>query len=159
VATVVHEATHQIAFNCGLQKRYADIPLWLCEGMAVYFEAPDLTSTRGWRGIGRVNYPRLETFRKNLPNWNDGTLAAMLRDSQRFRDPRTAADAYADAWALNYYLIKYEPKAYAEYLKALADKRPLIDDTPEERLAEFRAHFGDLDTLEQEFLKQMTRVK
>ncbi|HEX2474182.1 MAG TPA: DUF1570 domain-containing protein, partial [Lacipirellulaceae bacterium] len=63
VATIVHEATHQIAFNCGLQTRYADIPLWLCEGMAVYFEAPDLASTRGWRGIGRVNYPRLTTFR------------------------------------------------------------------------------------------------
>jgi hypothetical protein len=159
VATIVHEATHQIAFNCGLQQRYADIPLWLCEGMAVYFEAPDLTSTRGWRGIGRVNYPRLETFRKNVPNWQSGSLESLLRDSRRFRDPRTAVDAYADAWALNYYLIKYEPKTYADYLKALAEKRPLIDDTPAERLAEFRAHFGDLGKLEQEFLKQMSRVK
>jgi Protein of unknown function (DUF1570) len=159
VATVVHEATHQIAFNCGLQQRYADIPLWLCEGMAVYFEAPDLTSTRGWRGIGRVNYPRLESFRKNFSNWHDGSLEEMLRDNRRFRDPRTAVDAYADAWALNYYLIKYQPKAYAEYLKVLADKRPLIDDAPENHLAEFRAHFGDLRKLEQEFLKQMSRVK
>ncbi len=159
VATVVHEATHQIAFNCGLQARYADIPLWQCEGMAVYFEAPDLTSTRGWRGIGRVNYPRLETFRKNLSNWRDGSLEELLRDSRRLRDPRTALDAYADAWALNYYLIKYEPKAYTEYLKVLAEKRPLVDDTPESRLAEFRTHFGGLDKLEQEFLKQMSRVK
>src|SRR5439155_20506161 len=47
VATIVHEATHQIAFNCGLQTRYADIPLWLCEGMAVYFEAPDLARRSG----------------------------------------------------------------------------------------------------------------
>ena len=144
VATIVHEATHQIAFNCGLQQRFADIPLWLCEGMAVYFEAPDLASTRGWRGIGRVNYPRLETFRKNLPNWHDGSLEELLRDSRRFRDPRTAVDAYADAWALNYYLIKYEPKAYADYLKMLAEKPPLIDDDPKTRLAEFRKHFGDL---------------
>ena len=159
VATIVHEATHQIAFNCGLQARFADIPLWQCEGMAVYFEAPDLTSTRGWRGIGRVNYPRLETFRKNLSNWRAGSLEELLRDSRRFRDPRTAVDAYADAWALNYYLIKYEPKAYTEYLKALAKKRPLIDDPPETRLAEFRTHFGDLNKLEQEFLKQMSRVK
>jgi hypothetical protein len=159
VATVVHEATHQIAFNCGLQARYADIPLWQCEGMAVYFEAPDLTSTRGWRGIGRVNYPRLETFRKNLSNWQAGSLEELLRDSRRLRDPRTAVDAYADAWALNYYLIKYEPKAYTEYLETLAEKRPLIDDTPEARLAEFRKHFGDLGKLEQEFLKQMSRVK
>ena len=159
VATVVHEATHQIAFNCGLQQRYADIPLWLCEGMAVYFEAPDLTSTRGWRGIGRVNYPRFDTFQRNIGNWNDDTLENMLRDSQRFRNPRTAVDAYANAWALNYYLIKYEPKAYTAYLKALADKPPLVEDTPAERLEEFRKYFGDLRKLEQDFLKQMGRLK
>ncbi len=159
VATIVHEATHQIAFNCGLQQRYADIPLWLCEGMAVYFEAPDLTSTRGWRGIGRVNYPRLQTFRKDLSNWHEGSLEELLRDCHRFRNPRTAIEAYADAWALNYYLIKYQPKEYAKYLKVLAEKRPLIDDTPEARLAEFREHFGNLGRLEQEFLRQMSRVK
>ena len=159
VATIVHEATHQIAFNCGMQTRYADIPLWLCEGMAVYFEAPDLSSSRGWRGIGRVNYPRLERFHKNLPAWNEGTLEEMLRDSRRFRDPRRAVDAYADAWALNYYLIKYEPKAYTAYLKDLSEKPPLIEDEPKERLEEFRKHFGDLRKLEQDFLKQMSRVK
>jgi hypothetical protein len=159
VATIVHEATHQIAFNDGLQQRYADIPLWLCEGMAVYFEAPDLSSTRGWRGIGRVNYPRLEVFRKNLGNWNDNSLEFLVRDAKLFRNPHTAFDAYADAWALNYYLIKFQPKAYTEYLRMLADKPPLVDDTPETHLAEFREHFGDLNKLQQDFLKQMSRVK
>ena len=159
VATIVHEATHQITFNCGLQQRYADIPLWLCEGMAVYFEAPDLSSTRGWRGIGRVNYARLSTFRRNLSVWHNGSLTALLGDNRRFRDPRTAADAYADAWALNYYLIKYEPKAYTAYLEMLAKKTPFIEDGSETRMAEFREHFGDLSELEQRFLKQMSRVK
>jgi hypothetical protein len=159
VATIVHEATHQIAFNCGLQTRYADIPLWLCEGMAVYFEAPDLASTRGWRGIGRVNYPRLNTFRRNLSRWRDGALKSLLADDQRFRDPRSAADAYADAWALNYFLIKYEPEAYLAYIEMLAQKPPLVDDGPQTRLAEFRQHFGDLHRLETRFLRQMARVK
>jgi hypothetical protein len=159
VATIVHEATHQIAFNCGLQQRFADIPLWLCEGMAVYFEAPDLSSTRGWTGIGKVNYPRLKVFRENLPNWQRDTLERMLADNRRFRDPQSAADAYADAWALNYYLIKYKPKTYTAYLKALAGKRPLIEDDPATRLAEFRQHFGEPRELQQEFLRQMSRVK
>jgi hypothetical protein len=159
VSTVVHEATHQIAFNCGLQQRYADLPLWLLEGMAVYFEAPDLTSARGWTGIGKVNYPRLETFRRNLPKWNDGTLAGLLADDRRMRDPRASVDAYADAWALNYYLIKFQSKPYAAYLKHLSQKPPLIETTPEERLAEFREHFGDLKLLEQDFLKRMSRVE
>ncbi len=159
VATVVHEATHQITFNCGMQTRFADIPLWLCEGMAVYFEAPDLASRVGWQGIGRVNYPRLERFHDNLSSWHEGSLEEMLRDSKRFRDPKTAVDAYADAWALNYYLIKYEPKAYTAYLKELAEKPALIEDDPKTRLNEFHKHFGDPHKLEQDFLKQMSRVK
>jgi hypothetical protein len=159
VATIVHEATHQIAFNCGLQTRFADIPLWLCEGMAVYFEAPDLSSTRGWRGIGRVNYPRLRTFRDNVGQWRKGSLERLLANDHRFRNPRTASDAYADAWALNYYLIKYEPEAYRNYLQALAAKPPLVEDGPQARLAEFREHFGDLQALEKKFLEQMMRVR
>jgi Protein of unknown function (DUF1570) len=159
VATIVHEATHQIAFNCGISQRYADIPLWLCEGMAVYFEAPDLSNTRGWRGIGKVNYARLSKFRENLPNWHDDTLEHLLASDSRFRDPETAVGAYADAWALNYYLIKYESEAYTQYLKSLAEKRPLAEGNAASRLAEFRAHFGDLSHLQQDFLKQMARVK
>jgi hypothetical protein len=159
VATVVHEATHQIAFNCGLQTRFADNPLWLCEGMAVYFETPDLSSSRGWRGIGKVNYMRLDTFERNLPNWTPGRLTKLLATDELFRDGRTAPVAYADAWALNYYLIKYRSDEYAEYLKMLAEKPPLTEDTPAERLAEFREHFGDLERLENDFLRQMSRVK
>ena len=34
VATIVHEATHQIAFNCGLHARLSDCPLWFSEGIA-----------------------------------------------------------------------------------------------------------------------------
>jgi len=158
VATIVHEATHHIAFNCRLQTRLSDIPLWLCEGMAMYFEAPDLTSSRGWRGIGRVNYARLATFRRNLPKWRRDSLATLLADDRRFRDPQTAVAAYANAWALNYYLIKFRRKDYAAYLKLLAQKRSLMSDDPETRLEEFKQHFGDLHTLEQDFLKQMSRV-
>ena len=55
VATLIHEATPQMAFNCGLQTRYAAIPLWVSEGIAVFFETPDLQSKRGWRTIGEVN--------------------------------------------------------------------------------------------------------
>lgn len=159
VSTIVHEATHQIAFNCGLQQRFADIPLWQCEGMAVYFEAPDLAGTRGWRGLGRINHPRLARFQQNLPNWNDKTLTTMISSDDRFRDPQTAVDAYADAWALNYFLIKYRPREYADYLQTLSNKPPLVRDVPETRVQQFRDHFGDLRRLEQEFLKQMSRLK
>jgi hypothetical protein len=158
VATIVHEATHQIAFNGGLQTRLADIPLWQCEGMAMFFEAPDLASSRGWRGIGRVNYPRLETFRRNLSTGQPGRLESLLVDNNGFRDPRTAGAAYADAWALTYYLMKYRADDYAAYLQTLAAKPPLTEDTPDTRLTNFRTHFGNIEELEATFLKQMSRL-
>lgn len=159
VATIVHEATHQIAFNCGLQQRLSDLPLWLCEGMAVYFEAPDLTSTRGWQGIGKVNYPRLEVFHQNLRSWKAGDLEKLVSDDQLLRDPRTAANKYSDAWALNYYLIRYHPEEYTAYLKHLAQKKPMTGKKPEQRLDEFRDHFGDLGQLESDFIQRMSRVR
>lgn len=160
VATVVHEATHQIVFNCGLQTRYADIPLWVSEGLAIYFETPDLSSATGWRGIGRVNRPRLIAFRKNLAKRADDALESLIADDRRFRDAGQAADAYADAWALNYYLIRQRPKQYADFLQHLAKKQPLVWNTPEERLAEFKKFFGDdLAELETDFLRQMRKVR
>ena len=68
VSTIVHEATHQIAFNCGLHTRLSDCPRWLSEGIAMYlFETPDLSSPKGWKSIGCVNQLRLEQFAKYLP--------------------------------------------------------------------------------------------
>ena len=159
VATVVHEATHQIAFNCGLGQRLADLPLWQVEGMAVYFEAPDLSSGRGWQGIGKVNYPRLETFRANQSNGTRLSLLALVADDAPLRNARTAPAAYADAWALNYYLIRYQPKAYVDYVKALAEQQPLEIRTAEERIELFRQHFGDPATVEKAMLKRMENVK
>ena len=53
--TIVHEAVHQLAYNSTLQRRMADNPYWVSEGLATYFESPDLNSLRGWRNIGAIN--------------------------------------------------------------------------------------------------------
>jgi hypothetical protein len=154
VATIIHEATHQLAFNCGIHQRLADIPLWLSEGFAMYFETPDLESTKGWRTIGGVNRPRLVQLRKSLGRRPADSLTTLLSTDTRFRDTTTAQDAYAEAWALNYYLINKHPKAYHEYLKRLGAKGALLQDSAEDRLAEFREIFGvDLETLDREFVK------
>lgn len=160
VATVIHEATHQIAFNCGLQTRFADIPLWVSEGLAEYFETPDLESAKGWRTIGGVNYSRLERFREYLPSRAAGSLRTLIADDKRLRDPATALDGYAEAWALNYYLLRQHGKEYLAYIKQLAEKPPLVWDEPEERMKEFQAAFGgDLERLDADFLRQMQKVR
>jgi hypothetical protein len=159
VATIIHEATHQIAFNCGLQTRYADIPLWVSEGIAVYFETPDLTSSKGWRNIGGVNQMRLQTFREYQQRRPPNSLESMLADDKRFRDPRLANDAYAEAWAFNYFLLRQHSKEYFAYLHVMAQKSRLIWDDPAARLAEFKQAFGDLQTLDAEFLRHMNKVQ
>ena len=143
VATIIHEATHQIAFNSGLQTRFADIPLWVSEGIAVYFETPDLQSDKGWRTIGAVNSSRLSRFREYLPNRPATSLKSLISDDKRMRDRARALDAYAEAWALNYYLIRQHPKKYINYLQMLSEKKQLFWDDPEIRLKEFQAAFGD----------------
>ena len=158
VATIVHEATHQISFNCGLQTRLVDNPLWLSEGLAVYFETPDLSSSRSWSGIGRVNYPRWDRFRENVDAGRVPPLTQLIAGDELFRNPDTAVDAYAQSWAWNYYLIRWRPKEYAAYLKAIAAKPLLTADDRPARIAEFRKHFGvDLGKLEDEFYRQMER--
>ena len=158
VATIVHEATHQVAFNSGLQVRYADIPFWVSEGIAIYFETPDLSSSKGWRKIGGVNRVNLVNFRRLLKNREQG-LETLLAGDQRFRDPAKAADAYAEAWALTYFLLRTRGEDYVKYLQALAQYAPLGEQSADERLAEFKKHFGDdLPKLEAEFLRYMRGV-
>jgi hypothetical protein len=160
VATIIHEATHQLAFNSGMKQRLADIPLWLSEGMAVYFETPDLSTARGWRKVGAVNQLRLLTFRKYLAARPVDSLATLVTGDERFRDGKSAAEAYAEAWALNYFLIRTRPKQYVAYLETLSKKGPLLSDSPAERLAEFQAAFGeDLQKLDAAFVKYMNGVR
>ncbi len=160
VATIIHEATHQIAYNCGLQTRFADIPVWMAEGLAVYFETPDLQSPKGWKSIGAVNRSRLVQFQDYLTRRPPGSLESLIVNDKRMRDAREAADAYAEAWALNYYLIRSHPKQYVAYLKMLAEKQQLLWDDPATRLKEFRAAFGDdLAKFDADFLRQMQKVR
>ncbi len=159
VATIIHEATHQIAFNCGLQTRYADIPLWVSEGIAIYFETPDLNSSKGWRTVGAVSQVRLAGFREYLNRGRpDDSLVTLISNDERLRDPRRAGDAYAEAWALNYFLIRQHPKQYLAYIEMLSEKQPLLWDDAQTRLQEFQQAFGNLQQLDAEFLRHMSKV-
>lgn len=160
VATIIHEATHQIAFNCGLQKRFVDNPIWLSEGMAAYFETPDLSSNRSWSGTDKVNYERWNRFRKNVRTGKAANLQTLIASDDRLRNPRTAVDGYAEAWAWNYFFIKWHSKQYVKYLKMLADKPLLTPADPATRISEFQEHFGeDLNALEQEFVRRMSKIR
>jgi hypothetical protein len=159
VATVVHEATHQIAFNCGMHRRYADNPVWLTEGIAMYVETPDLNSRRGWRTIGRVNRNRLEQFRDFASKRREtDTLKTLLQSNLRFAKAETALDAYAEAWALTHFLIRTKPRDFVNYLQKIAAKPLLQWDEPETRVADFRNVFGSLPEIDKAMQQYLRRL-
>jgi hypothetical protein len=160
VATIVHEATHQLMFNNGMQQRLADIPLWVSEGLAVYFEAPDLTSKQGWKGIGKINVLRYQRAKQYLATRPPDSLATLVRDDRRFRDPGGTLDAYAEAWALNHFLLKRYPKQYQAYLQELSTKPPLVAQTGEQRIALIEEKMGKpLPDLDREFVLYLARLQ
>ncbi|QDS86729.1 hypothetical protein EC9_09020 [Rosistilla ulvae] len=157
IATLVHEATHQLAYNCGLQKRYADNPYWVSEGMAVFFESPDLKRGDGWREIGRINEVNRLRFAQYLPQRPADSLVTLLQDDSRLTNSATASFAYAEAWALTYFLLKTKPKQYVAYLKQLSEGEYLESLGPRERLQMFRDAFGDLQKLDRQFIAYTRR--
>ena len=160
VATIVHEATHQIAFNCGLHTRFSDCPRWFSEGIAMYFETPDLASAKGWSSIGRVNRPRLAQFQAYLKKRPPDSLVNLLTNDKQFLDAQKGADAYAEAWVLTYFLIHRYPKQCVAYLRTLSAKKPLIQDDAATRLEEFKQAFGDdLAKLDQEMLRFLAKIR
>ncbi len=160
VATMVHEATHQIAFNCGLHTRMADNPLWLTEGMATYFETPDIRSKTGWKTAGQINRNRLRRFKEFSMNRRGAdSLETLIRNDARLTSPDTAEDAYAESWALTYFLARKQSANYVKYLTHISTKEPLDFPTTEQRVAEFRDIFGELKQLDTDFIKYLRTLR
>jgi hypothetical protein len=159
VATIVHEAVHQVAFNCGLHQRYAEIPIWLSEGLAMVFETPDLGSSRGWRGM-RINTTRLRRFHRYARQRSAHSLRSMLSGDDDFHDPRRTADVYAEAWAFCYYLMKRHAAEFSEYLRWTSRQQPLISVDGEQRVQVLLEILDtELDQLETDFLRYIDRLK
>lgn len=159
VSVIIHEAIHQIAYNVGFHNRQVENPIWLVEGMAMFFESPDLDSKAGWRGVGNVNRERLSHFVRISDYRPQDALRRLVLDDNYFRSSRTGNDAYAEAWAFTYFLARAKNDLYIKYLKIVNDRPPLIPYTPEERLNDFRTAFGKgPEEMEEEFLRYMKLI-
>ena len=154
VTTIIHEATHQIAFNRGLFLRSGPYPLWAVEGLSMFFEVPDPRSTLGWsfRGSrGKVNTLRLADLRRILTAESGDPIEELIREENFHQDP---IRSYALSWGLYFYLQTKEPEKLARYLKAAASKPPFSVWSPDDRAADFNAVFGsDRKTFLKNFYK------
>ncbi len=160
VATVVHEAVHQLAYNSGLQTRMADNPVAISEGLAMFFESPDLNSPSGWGGIGKVNQYNFNVFRNTYNAHKTLPLVKLIQDDTSFKDPNVVGAAYGQSWAFCHFLMKTKSKELTNYLTELATRPPLETTDPKRRLADFQKHFGnDIEKLERDFLKYTLALK
>ncbi len=157
--TLVHEATHQIGFNTGLHARLGANPRWVVEGLATVFEAPGILDRSARHEIGsRINRERLIWFRNFLVSRRpEKSLESLLKSDRPFQTD--TLDAYSEAWALSFYLIETQPVAYARYLQTLTQRAMNSEDSPSQRLDEFRDAFGkDLPLFEANYLRFMRRM-
>jgi len=158
VTTIIHEGTHQLMFNRGMQTRLGDVPLWLNEGMANWFETPDPRNGKGWRRPGMVNHARMRQLRKYFAARPGNSIETLISTNDRF-EGEAAFDAYAESWALMHFLLKRRTKDFRKYLKVVANKRPGFPVDAETRLKEFTDQFGDLEKLDKAFLKYVRTLK
>ncbi|MHC4180523.1 MAG: DUF1570 domain-containing protein [Planctomycetota bacterium] len=159
-SAIIHEVTHQTAFNMGIHSRYTPPPLWVAEGLATMFEARGVYDSRHWtRRSDRINRGRLQSFQSRVePNHRPGSLEAMIASDQPFQaDP---VEAYAEAWALSFYLIETQPRKYASYLSLTAGHPAFTEYTPKQRIADFQSVFGsDWRMLQARFLRFLGGMK
>lgn len=139
--TIIHEATHQTAFNVGVHRRFAEQPRWLVEGLAMMFEARGVWNARSvYTQSDRLNRDRLDDFRYFLKARPDGAIAALLATDQIFRTEATFA--YAEAWTLSFFLSETRPQEYSRYLAKVA-ARPRFQPYPaKQRVRDFTNVFG-----------------
>ncbi|MEO2040798.1 MAG: DUF1570 domain-containing protein [Pirellulales bacterium] len=156
IATLVHEATHQLAFNAGLHVRLSPTPVWLSEGIATYFETPDLTNSRGWRSIGSINTTRLELV---VQQFTPGLISRFIAGDKPFHNPDEALVAYAHAWAFVSFLATMKKDAFCSYIAHFKTKKPLEEDSVADRMAEFKTAFGVTpDAMEPELIQYINSL-
>jgi hypothetical protein len=136
-----HELTHAL-----LHSVMTDVPLWLDEGLAEYFEVPP-----GWKGI---NYQHLDRLR---PGGTPAFKPDLARLEQLSQVEQMKPPEYRESWAWVHYMLHSGPaakKVLVDYLQelrknktptALRPRLQAVDPHLEEALL---GHLAKLDGLD-----------
>lgn len=159
--TIIHETTHQVAYNSGLHPRLGETPRWVVEGLATLFEAPGIRDGGSKSGpiaqrINRERYLRFGSYAKTRRPAR--SLRAFIGQDEMLQ--QATLDFYSQAWALTFYLVESRPADYARYLKKLSEHDPLKESTPKDRMKDFESSFStEIERFEADFLRYMERLK
>lgn len=158
--TMIHEATHQLGYNLGVHNRIGRNPKWIVEGLATVFETPGMEKYAMDRDVKkRMNPGWHYGFNKFIKEGRpEGFLTTFIRDDKPFSTQM--GNAYAQAWALSFWLSETRPRAYAKFLQKMASPDVTRQLTPESRVKLFTESFGDnLILLDAEMLRYYARIK
>jgi hypothetical protein len=158
--TIIHEAAHQTAFNTGVHNRFAHPSRWIVEGLGTLFEAKGVWNSSQFRTqADRINRARFNAFQRYEKTRRQPGALAELVSSDRFFETDTDG-AYAEAWALTFFLSETDPRRYLDYLQKTANQPNFTQRRAPERLADFTAVFGpNLKLLEAKMLRFMGELK
>jgi uncharacterized protein DUF1570 len=136
-----HEGFHQFGFNYLGQ----ELPIWMNEGLAQYFEDAIIVGER--MTTGHANARRVEQVRSALKNdraMDFADVIALTTDDWNKTlqgDPADAALMYAQAWSVTFFLIHGDDERYqsdfARYLQKVS--------TGQDSQAAFHEAFGARD--------------
>ncbi len=150
-STIVHEATHQTAYNTGIHSRFTQTPRWATEGLAVMFESRGVNNS-AWFGSRdeRVHAAQLGELMRlssgsqpSLP-----TVADLIARDDSFRS--SPGYSYALAWGLTFYLAENYPQQYVRYLERMAAVENFQNQDANQRLEDFASAFNvRIEELEQ----------
>ena len=159
-STLIHEATHQTAYNRGVHNRFGNTSSWIVEGLATMFEAEGVhNSGTHTRRKDRINASRLWVMQTAI---KDGSAKHKLRDivrsDQIFRSDQRLAYSYA--WGLTFYLAETQPRIYLNFITDDAQRPNFSAYGEKDRLVRFAEAFGsDFDNLEARMFKFLKQQK
>lgn len=136
---ILHEATHQLAYNMGVHQRLSDTPLWVVEGLASLFESPAFAIGPDRGPLPeRINQARFQTWKAmaNDPKKLLSELESLIRTDKLFQ--QNPDHAYAMSWAISFYLAERDGSRFMKWLQHLSKLQPLREYSEGARLADFR---------------------
>ena len=158
--TVVHEATHQTAFNRGIHARFGGTARWVTEGLACMFEAEGVhNSFIHTKQADRVNLGRMTALMLMIKSGKaKGTLERIVRDDRIFETSPQLAYAYS--WGLTFFLAETEPKKYLKFLTDDAKREIYSNYSRTDRIQQFSKAFGsDFEDIEAQMFNYLKKVK
>ncbi len=140
--TLVHEATHQTAYNTGIHRRFASPPRWATEGLAQLFEAKGINNSRHYGDLSdRVNAQALRELMKLYQKEKvAGAVQQLVRSDEMFRTD--LSKAYAVSWGVSLFLAENYPKKYVAYLAHDGDREAFRPHSEKARAKDFAKFFG-----------------